>query len=52
MELPVPAGASVTVGELKLVVRGLAERDTVPENPFTLARSIFEVSDPPCASVI
>lgn len=41
------------LGELKDVPRdpnGVSV--TVPENPFLLARSIFDVSDPPCARVI
>jgi hypothetical protein len=53
IEEPDPAGARVTLGGLKLVVNWeKLSRDTVPENPFKLARSIFALSEPPCARVI
>jgi hypothetical protein len=55
VELAVPFEARVTDPGLRLV-EGLggetdAERDIVPENPFTLVRVIVDVPEEPCAMV-
>jgi hypothetical protein len=52
IEEAVPAGANVTLVGFRLVVNWeKLKRETRPENPFRLVRSIFAVSDALCASV-
>jgi len=55
VDVPVPPGLKVTVLELKLGLGPLgeqtADRDTVPPNPFRLARLIVTVPDVPWTRV-
>ncbi len=54
VEVPVPLAVKDTLGGLTIVMSIEEEGEnsaTEPENPFLLAKSISEVSDPPGAAV-